>query len=372
VLAGVAGGLGEYTGVDPVLFRVLFAVLTVFGGAGILLYLVGWLFLPEEGQPTSPAEQLVGRGGNRGSDLVQAVLLTIAALVLAGLVLRGDAGDIVLILLVVGGMVLLVRHLDERRGGAPPPPAPVAPPPAPYEPYQSYEYQPYGPYHSTETATGTLPYLPPAAPVAERHRERSPLGWITLSVLLLVLGITAALDAAGVVEPKARHYLALALGVVGLGLVVGAWRGRARGLVWLGIPLTVALVAVSTAEVRLDGGVGARHYGPPSAAAVQSRYQVGVGNIELDLSAVDFTEQTVTTRVSAGIGNVQVLVPRDVDVRVVGRAGLGEADLFGETASGTSSERTVVNDGPDGSGGGTLDLLLDVGVGRVEVDRASA
>ncbi|HYT10366.1 MAG TPA: hypothetical protein VEL73_06865, partial [Mycobacteriales bacterium] len=68
----------------------------------------------------------------------------------------------------------------------------------------------------------------------------------------------------------------------------------------------------------------------------------------------------------------QVLVPRDVDVRVVGRAGLGEADLFGETASGTSSERTVVNDGPDGSGGGTLDLLLDVGVGRVEVDRASA
>jgi phage shock protein PspC (stress-responsive transcriptional regulator) len=374
VLAGVAGGLGEYTGVDPVLFRVLFAVLTVFGGAGILLYVVGWLFLPDEDQPTSPAEHLVGRGGNRGSDTVQAVLLAVAALILTGLLLRGDAGDIVLILLVVGGTILLVRRLDERRGDVAPP---AAPPPTGYQPYQPYDPQPYDPYRLPETGTATaatdmLPYPPPAAPVPERRRRRSPLGWITLSVLLLVLGVTAALDAAGVVDPMPRHYLALALGVVGLGLIVGAWRGRARGLVWLGIPLTVALVAVSTAEVRLDGGVGDRHYRPLSVADVQSRYRVGVGNLELDLTDVSFAERAVTTSVSAGIGNVRVVVPANVDVRAVGKAGLGEADVFGEEASGTASERTVVNDGPDGSGGGTLNLLLEVGIGRVEVDRASA
>jgi signal transduction histidine kinase len=42
VLLGVAGGLGERLGVDPILVRIAFAVLTVAGGAGVLLYLLAW------------------------------------------------------------------------------------------------------------------------------------------------------------------------------------------------------------------------------------------------------------------------------------------------------------------------------------------
>jgi hypothetical protein len=59
-------------------------------------------------------------------------------------------------------------------------------------------------------------------------------------------------------------------------------------------------------------------------------------------------------------------------VEVVGRAGIGEAELFGEKVNGTSAERTLVDEGPDGEGGGRLRLVLDVGVGRAEVDRAAA
>jgi len=40
VLLGVAGGLGERLGVDPVLVRVAFAVLALAGGAGLVLYLL--------------------------------------------------------------------------------------------------------------------------------------------------------------------------------------------------------------------------------------------------------------------------------------------------------------------------------------------
>lgn len=372
VLAGVAGGLGEYTGVDPVLYRVLFAVLTVFGGAGILLYVVAWLFLPEQDQATSPAESLIGRG--RAGDTVQAVLLAIAAFALAGLLLRGDVGDLVLILVVVVGGILLARHLDERRDGTPP----AQPATPPYQPYQAYEYQPYDPVPTAATATGpggtaTATYPPVTAALpAKPPKERSVLGRITLSVLLVVLGVTAALDAADVVDPEARHYLALSVGVLGLGLIVGAWRGRARGLVWLGVPLTVALVAVSAAEVTLDGGAGDRLYRPLSVGDVRDRYEVGVGHLELDLSDLDFTGRTVSTTVSAGIGHVQVLVPREVDVEVVGRAGIGDAELFGEQVDGSASERTVVDDGPDGEGGGRLELVAEVGAGRVEVDRAAA
>jgi phage shock protein PspC (stress-responsive transcriptional regulator) len=387
VLAGVAGGLGEYTGIDPVLFRVLFAVLTVFGGAGILLYVIGWLFLPEQDQPSSPAEALIGRG--RGSDAVQAILLAIVALVVAGVLVSGDGRDVVLLALVVVGAVLLARHLDETRdrpaAPAPVPAPPAVPPsaPGPYEPYRAHPpyppypaYQPYqvpppdvSPADPYTTATTTATVVPETT---GQKRESSLLGRLTLSLLLLVLGVTAALDAAGAVEPQARHYLALTVGVIGLGLLVGAWRGRARGLIWLGLPLTIALVAVGASEVRLSGGVGDRQYGPLSVAEIQDRYEVGVGNLELDLSDVDFAGESVSTTAAAGVGHVGVTVPREVDVDVVGRAGIGEADLFGEKANGTSPERTVVDEGPDGAGGGHLRLVLDVGVGKVEVDRETA
>lgn len=49
VLAGVCGGLGEYFNVDPLVFRFLFIVLLLPGGApGLLPYLILWLVMPEE------------------------------------------------------------------------------------------------------------------------------------------------------------------------------------------------------------------------------------------------------------------------------------------------------------------------------------
>jgi hypothetical protein len=194
-----------------------------------------------------------------------------------------------------------------------------------------------------------------------------------LSLLLVVLGVAAAVDAASgddAVQP--RHYLALAVGVIGLGLIVGAFRGRARGLIWIGVPLTVALAAVSTADATLRSGTGDRLYRPAAISDVASDYDLGAGSVRLDLTGVDFAEQDVSTRVHASIGDITVVVPRDVDVRVTGRAGIGEVDLFGEKVNGTSSEREVVDQGPDGPGGGDLELVLEVGVGHVEVDRAAA
>jgi len=59
VIAGVCGGLGKYLGVDPVLIRIAAVVLVFAGGAGILLYGIGWIVIPEEPEPgattSSPA-----------------------------------------------------------------------------------------------------------------------------------------------------------------------------------------------------------------------------------------------------------------------------------------------------------------------------
>jgi len=50
IIAGVAGGLGRYFTVDPVLVRIIFILLTLFHGSGILIYLILWIILPRESQ----------------------------------------------------------------------------------------------------------------------------------------------------------------------------------------------------------------------------------------------------------------------------------------------------------------------------------
>ena len=60
IVAGVCSGIGEYLGVDANVIRLIFALITVFtAGLGILLYLVAWVVLPEEGEPTSIAEKMI-------------------------------------------------------------------------------------------------------------------------------------------------------------------------------------------------------------------------------------------------------------------------------------------------------------------------
>jgi phage shock protein PspC (stress-responsive transcriptional regulator) len=59
MLAGVAAGIADYLGVDPTIARIAIVVLTFIGGAGIPVYLAGWLLIPEEGSEQSLASELV-------------------------------------------------------------------------------------------------------------------------------------------------------------------------------------------------------------------------------------------------------------------------------------------------------------------------
>jgi phage shock protein PspC (stress-responsive transcriptional regulator) len=65
IVAGVCAGLGAYFGIDVNLVRLAFGVLTVFYGLGILLYLIAWLILPEEGEDGSIVESFVSKRSSR-------------------------------------------------------------------------------------------------------------------------------------------------------------------------------------------------------------------------------------------------------------------------------------------------------------------
>lgn len=48
VIGGVAGGLGEYFEIDPTIVRIIFVLLTIFGGSGVLIYILLWILLPSK------------------------------------------------------------------------------------------------------------------------------------------------------------------------------------------------------------------------------------------------------------------------------------------------------------------------------------
>jgi phage shock protein C len=47
MIAGVCGGLADYFNIDATLVRVLFLLLAVFGGTGLVIYLVMWIIVPD-------------------------------------------------------------------------------------------------------------------------------------------------------------------------------------------------------------------------------------------------------------------------------------------------------------------------------------
>jgi phage shock protein C len=62
IVAGVCSGLGAYFGIDANLIRLILAVITVFtGGFGALAYLAAWVVIPEEGEKTSIAENMISK-----------------------------------------------------------------------------------------------------------------------------------------------------------------------------------------------------------------------------------------------------------------------------------------------------------------------
>src|SRR6266508_4483708 len=82
VLAGVSGGLGRYFDLNPALFRLGFVVLTLLGGAGVLVYLAAVLIMPEEGKEQSIAEAALARRRERPWPVVGLGLVGVALAVL--------------------------------------------------------------------------------------------------------------------------------------------------------------------------------------------------------------------------------------------------------------------------------------------------
>jgi len=355
VIGGVAGGIARWLDIDPVLVRVLAVVLAMFGGSGLVLYLIGWLFLPSDSSPESPAQSVLGKSKFvlvlAAAALVVLVLNVMGGMFTGGLPILGTvrlgllaAGPFVM-LVVLGLLLLGVLWL--LRGGRAPQPADTA--------------------ASMSTRLAAAPMEP-----AKQPRERSFLGVLTVSTVLIVVGVLLTLRLSGAAHLSAVVILAAALGVVGCGLLVGAFVGRARGLIALGLLLIVALVPTTVINnMHLPFHRNANEtLVPASAAQLPASYELGAGRVTLNLRQLrnDSTPHSMTVRL--GVGTVRIVLPRTLVVVVAAQANVGviRTSWTPWEISGTSVARTY-SLGTATPQRQPVTLHVQVGAGQVEVVR---
>jgi phage shock protein PspC (stress-responsive transcriptional regulator) len=357
LLAGVAGGLGRYFGLDPVLFRIGFVVLGVVGGTGIALYLLGWLLLPEEDGTDSVAATALRGKDRRGR--ARAILgLAVAALLITEPFRHRFWTDGVLwpiVLIGLGFALLHSRH--PQAGGTNPGPVP---------PWTA------GPGGADTSWPGSGPPWPTgtgtAAWVAPDSRPNTLTAYLAGGLAILCAG-AALLQLTGALDISLAGFLASALAVSGVALVAGAVRGRVGGpIVLVTLLLAGALASVLAVPVSIGGGIGNRLSHPADVAAVMTSNHLGIGDLTLDLSDVH-PDQTLAVKASVGIGELRVIVPDGATVITRGRAGTGEVEVFDGREGGLSVDR---NSQDQGTGPETFKLDLRVGIGQVEVERAGA
>lgn len=394
-LAGVAGGLGRHFDIDPTVVRVVLAVLTLFGGAGILVYGVIWLFVPEDGEDHAPIEL--------NPDVLKIVLIVTAAVSL--MIVFGTPFfnhhwgwgfpfPFVIIALVV---LAIFGTRDRRRRNAPPPPPPWGTPPptagapAPSPAAQegstmsttdtqadqnltaSYEtgYRPA--YDSNQPPPAWMPPQPPAyVPPPRPRRTGLVLFWPTLALIAIGLGTLGIFDVNDAIAPTA--YVALAVAIIAVMLLIGAFVGRPGGLIALGIFASLGLGITSGVEASTDWQTGGEtlNIAPTRAIAVQDSYSVPNGRIDLDLSRVSdvaaLDGRTIDVHLNAG--EIDVTLPRGVNAVVSADMHFaGDIELDGSERGGFNQSLTRTLNGSSDPNAPTITLDLDARAGHISVAR---
>lgn len=377
VIGGVAGGIADYLNIDPLLPRVAFAALMIFGGAGLVLYVVAWLLIPAAGRGDSIAQdwfaRLVARVGG-----IRTAILAILAVILGGawLVAQlepcavpldshgpgycGQRLDWLIPIAVIAAGIVVLRW---RAGPTPPPTmngrAPDGGAPTPtVDWHAAIETAAAATSRTADAIAGSGALIP---------RPGSRLGWYVLAAALVAVGLLGVVANAPELDVALGQYFGAALGVLGIGLVAGAWWGRARLLILLGLFVLPVAATAAFLNVPLDGGFADQAFQPKTVGELRSDYRLAGGEIRLDLAALPAGGGPIVLNVSVGVGLLVVIVPEDARLTLDARVSGGRLSLFGNRQIGTGLADRIerlTGTGPE------LVLRLDAGIGEVIVQTA--
>jgi len=382
MFAGVCGGLGEHFGINAWWFRWAFIILAFFGFAGIAIYIAAWLLIPD----ASSTESIAG-GWFDGLDmsdtgtLFGVVLIGVAALIIATSVFHISGAIVIAVALGIAGFLLYRGDLR---------------PPGPRSPTVDDEIIEVTEDNDTidvaeatvaktptkETAVGasasvaTRTPRPPKPPKEKKPRPpKSMLGRLTMALMLIMLSSMALVELADIAHFQPYEYAAAAMGVVALGLLVGAWIGRAYWLIIIGLLIAPVLFFSSLLPSIADWSAGDPRYMPISADEVSESYDLGAGQMTIDLTQLSAEELSEVGEIEAAVslGQLIVRLPSNVGATVHAEVGVGEVtggEIYGSVLvdvyqySGVNVDQ-IFTVGPPPS---DLLLNLEVGAGEISIE----
>jgi phage shock protein PspC (stress-responsive transcriptional regulator)/FtsH-binding integral membrane protein len=328
VAAGVCGGLGQYFRVDPVLFRVLFAVSAFFGGAGIVAYLLAWAVIPDTTTADAPLDRFVRELRKRHIPfwLVAGIVILIGWAVLFSW--WAPAPFFPLVIAVIVLVVALSRRKTTAGTVAAAGPVNAGFPTEPGSPLEATFPIQGLPDQPTGWVPETQAWISESRVRSRLRRHRAaPIRWITLGVLAATLAVLVVCDVvSGIVIPA---YLWTAGGIILAGLVTGlVMRRTPWSISLLLIPTVVGLVAFAGSRASLHDGTGQKFWTPGSTAQLDSSYRLAFGQGVLNLSDIKLNSDKQVS-ITLGAGQVRILVPKGLHVRVHARVHLGTVRLDG-------------------------------------------
>ncbi|HSO92184.1 MAG TPA: PspC domain-containing protein [Arthrobacter sp.] len=398
-VGGVASGIAQRLGVDPLIVRGILIVLTVFAGVGVLLYGIAWALLPEPDGRIHVEEAAAGRWS---SGMTGALITTIIGFPSLGTGVWGwdryGFGPLIWTVVWVGGAIYLIYYLTQRNkspNGVPPmsssrqaggpanpgyPPNPDTPS-TPSTPTASFATTGYG-------ASGTLPrygestvpgpgwgasppagsapppgggypgggYRPvpgggPVPPAKNRNvGPGAPAVAVTAGFALLVGGGLKALDVANVIDLGTSSNAvawASAAAVLGLGILIAGLRGRTSGI--LGFFAVVALIVGGIYNVLPDGDrfrPQNADWSPVSIEQARGGFDITAGNGTVDLTRLAINpplRADLVVPIDATASNLTVLIPDTVPVQIRADMTMGNLNEGSRNHGGMTTQQSNYN-----------------------------
>jgi phage shock protein PspC (stress-responsive transcriptional regulator) len=368
MIAGVAKGVADNFGISDWIPRIFFVVTAFMGGFGIVLYAAGWAFIRSEDETQSPAEKFfTGASGTRS--WVGVALIALAAVIVLDnfTFLSGDVVWAAALLVV--GLLLYLGYLPGRSQSKA---APITEPEskegvqrmtttdtlAPSKGDTAAGDSPAGGAASPPpTPTPTPPALPPTP-----ARQPSILGRLTIGAMLLGMGVLAILDNIDSlpISAEPRHYLALSVTILGIGLLVGSVAGRARWLIILGAILVPTLMFSPAFEYDWSTDTFDQVIRPVTFEQLHAGYTSDIGQMRIDLTDLDWNGQVVDLGADLDIGQLTIVIPDDVGLFGSADVNIGAVHTRERVSAGLGRHVIDFNEpGPEGEL--HIDAHVDIG-----------
>jgi len=350
--------------VEPVWVQLAIAASILFAGVGFFLYIAAWLLIPNKNSTQNNQIAIT----NKTLPMLVGLVVAFVGIVILAESFDANTSLFVGLAFLAGGLVLLFRQQNISPQIVSGSVAQIIPEESTDRTSTELTSQNLAlpdNYSGNETQTHWANIKTETSIIKEK--PKAPITATTLAIAALVFG--GCLLLASVSESfGAIGVLGAVILTLGIGIVVASIWGRSGKLIFISLLAIVMFPLAPLAEVAAEGGVGYKPIKVSQTSELEDSYQLGMGELELDLSELNLT-QDKEIDVEVGAGLAQIIVADEQNVVVNADNQFGTIRIFGKNQDGINNELTV--DESNARAGKKLTINANSTYGEINVIRES-